>query len=40
MTLSMSNYYCDRCGGKLFNGNCGFCLNNSNALREFEEEDE
>jgi hypothetical protein len=22
---------------ELYNGDCGFCLNNSNALREFEE---
>jgi len=34
------NSYCDGCGGKLINNNCGFCLNNSNALREFEEENE
>jgi hypothetical protein len=38
--ISLFLWNCDRCGGKLFNGDCGFCLNNSNALREFEEEDE
>ena len=32
--------YCNSCGGKLFNNDCGFFLNNSNALKEFENEDE
>jgi hypothetical protein len=32
--------YCDYCGGKLNDGDCTFCFSNSNALREFEEEDE
>lgn len=36
----MSDKYCNHCGGKLFNDDCGFCLNNSNALREFEDQDE
>lgn len=36
----MSDKYCSRCGGKLFNSDCGFCLDNSNALREFEDQDE
>jgi hypothetical protein len=40
MTLFMSSSYCSVCGGKLFDGDCGFCLNNSNALKEFEEENE
>lgn len=32
--------FCFKCGNKLINGDCDFCLTNSNALREFEEEDE
>lgn len=32
--------FCDYCGGKLVNKDCPNCFNNSNALREFEEEDE
>jgi hypothetical protein len=34
------NDYCNSCNNRLINGDCGFCLNNSNALREFEEENE
>jgi len=32
--------FCSVCGGRLVNNDCGNCLSNSNALREFEEEDE
>jgi len=32
--------FCFKCGNKLIDGDCGFCFDNSNALREFEEEDE
>lgn len=40
MISFMSDKYCNRCGGKLFNDDCGLCLNNSNALKEFEDQDE
>jgi hypothetical protein len=32
--------YCNDCGTKLINSDCRNCFNNTNALREFEEEDE
>lgn len=32
--------YCKDCGTKLVSGDCPNCFNNTNALREFEEEDE
>jgi hypothetical protein len=32
--------FCQDCGSKLVNSDCGNCFSNSNALREFEEEDE
>lgn len=32
--------FCDYCGGKLINGDCVNCYKSSNALREFEEEDD
>jgi len=32
--------FCDSCGGKLINENCQYCFSNSNALKEFEEEDD
>ena len=32
--------FCNRCGNILKSGDCDFCLTNSNALREFEEQDE
>jgi hypothetical protein len=32
--------FCGNCGNKLINNNCDNCFSNSNALREFEEEDE
>jgi hypothetical protein len=32
--------FCNKCGSRLVGGDCGFCLDNSNALREFEEENE
>jgi hypothetical protein len=32
--------FCDYCGGKLINKDCNNCFSSSNALKEFEEEDE
>jgi hypothetical protein len=34
------NTYCYSCGGKLVNSDCQNCFNNSNALKDFEEENE
>lgn len=31
--------FCNYCNSKLVNNNCQNCFNNSNALKEFEEED-
>jgi primosomal protein N' len=32
--------FCNYCNSKLINKNCPNCLNNSNALKEFEEEND
>ncbi len=32
--------FCNRCGNRLVNGDCNFCFDNSNTLKEFEDEDE
>lgn len=32
--------YCQDCGTRIVNYDCPNCFKNSNALREFEEEDE
>lgn len=32
--------FCEYCGTRLINGDCNTCFDNSNALKEFEEEDE
>jgi hypothetical protein len=32
--------FCEYCGSRLVNKDCGNCFKNNNALREFEEEDE
>ena len=32
--------FCDFCGGRLINGDCRNCFTNSNALKEFEDEDD
>lgn len=34
------DYFCGACGSKLVNGDCRNCFSNSNALAEFEGEDE
>jgi hypothetical protein len=32
--------FCENCGTKLIGKNCNNCFNNSNALKEFEEEND
>jgi hypothetical protein len=32
--------FCNYCGTKLINGDCNYCFDNKNALKEFEEENE
>lgn len=32
--------FCNYCGNRLVYGDCNYCNDNSNALKEFEEEDD
>jgi hypothetical protein len=32
--------FCNRCGNRIIGGDCDFCNDNKNALKEFEEEDD
>ena len=32
--------FCNSCGNRLVYGDCDYCNDNKNALREFEEEDD
>ena len=34
------DYFCNYCGNKLEYGDCNYCNDNNNALKEFEEEDD
>ncbi len=38
--MSGVHMFCNYCGNKLVSGDCNYCNDNSNALREFEEEDD
>jgi hypothetical protein len=40
MEILHSDMFCFTCGTKLVSGDCNNCLSNSNALRDFEEEDD
>ena len=40
MEIHHSNMFCDICGTRLVNRDCGNCFSNSNALRDFEDEDD
>jgi hypothetical protein len=40
MEILHFNMFCFACGTKLINGDCGNCLSNSNALKNFEDEDD
>ena len=40
MEILHFNMFCPNCGTKLISGDCGNCLSNSSALKEFEDEDD
>jgi hypothetical protein len=40
MEILHFSMFCVACGTKLINKDCGNCFSNSNALRDFEEEDD
>jgi len=40
MEILHSNMFCANCGTRLVIGDCVNCLSNSNALRDFEDEDD
>jgi len=40
MEILHSSMFCFACGTKLISGDCGNCLTNSNALKDFEDEDD
>jgi hypothetical protein len=40
MEILHFNMFCATCGTKLIIGDCRNCLSNSNALRDFEDEDD
>jgi hypothetical protein len=40
MVTAHSKMFCSVCGTKLINSDCNSCFSNSNALKEFEDEDD